>query len=109
MKNHIFTIGKKGWYIHNLIKHSKDKNNTIEFKLDIHSICLNENVWGSLSMYDIANHFKQTLDADLKYRIIIGEDGLILDGWHRILKSIIQNKRYIKAIKFKKNPDFDFN
>ena len=108
MKNHTFTIDKKGWYVFNLIEHSKDKNNTIHFKLDLHSISLNNNVWGELSMYGIINHFHQSLNADLKHPIIIGEDGLILDGWHRIVKCIMQNKRYIKAIKFKQNPKFDF-
>jgi hypothetical protein len=109
MKNHTFTINKKGWYVLNLVEYSKDKNNTINFKLDLRSICLNDNVWGELSMYSIINHFRQSLDADLKHPIIIGEDGLILDGWHRIVKAIIQNKRYIKAVKFKQNPEYDFN
>lgn len=95
------------WYVSNLIERSKNKNDIIEFELDTFSIALNETVWGELTMYNIITHFRQILDADLQYPIILSEEGWILDGWHRIVKAIINNQRYVKAVRFKKNPQFD--
>lgn len=96
-----------GWYVANLIEFSKNKDNIIEFELDTYSIALNETVWGELTMYDIINHFRQTNKADLQFPVIMSEEGWVLDGWHRIVKAIINNQRYVKAVRFKKNPDFD--
>ena len=96
-----------GWYVSNLIEFSKNKDNIIDFELDTYSIALNETIWGKLTMYDIINHFRRTNESDLQYPIIMSEEGWILDGWHRIVKAILNDTRYIKAVRFKKNPDFD--
>lgn len=105
---HACSLSKDGgWYVPNLIEFSKNKANIIEFELDTYSIALNETIWGNLTMYDIINHFRQTNEADLQYPVILSEEGWILDGWHRIVKAILNEQRYIKAVRFKKNPDFD--
>jgi len=43
--------------------------------------------------------YKRTMDADLKYPIMIFNNNVI-DGYHRIAKSIIQKKSKIKAYVF---------
>ena len=43
----------------------------------------------------------------MDYPVILSEEGWVLDGWHRIAKAILQNQRYVKAVRFKKNPEFD--
>ena len=43
--------------------------------------------------------------ADLKYPIILDDTGFICDGWHRLLKSIVEGKDTIKAIRLKVMPD----
>lgn len=106
--NHCCSLSEKGaWYVSNLIEHTKDKNNIIEFDLDTYSIALNETIWSKMTMYDVITHFRRCKHADLQYPIIMSEEGWILDGWHRIVKSIINDIRYIKAVRFKKNPEFD--
>ena len=49
-------------------------------------------------------HMRAVLDADLKYPIILDEDGAIMDGRHRILKALHLNKKTIKAVRFDTNP-----
>ena len=43
-------------------------------------------------------HMKQTNEADLKYPIILAEDGTVLDGYHRIAKSMVGGKETIKYV-----------
>ena len=44
--------------------------------------------------------YERIKKADLKYPIIISEDGNIIDGVHRLAKSVILDKIYIKAYVF---------
>lgn len=43
------------------------------------------------------DHYKRILDADLRYPILVNKKFRILDGVHRITKSFIKNKKYIKV------------
>ena len=96
------------WYVSNLIERTKEKENVIDFELDIWSLNLDVNVWGEkLSFYDIITHLRQINEVDVNFPVIVNEQGWVMDGWHRIAKSILHGKRYIKAVRFKKNPEKD--
>jgi hypothetical protein len=58
----------------------------------------------NMTLRELAGHMVAVNNADLKYPIILDEDGEIMDGRHRLLKAIIEGKRTIKAVRFKKNP-----
>jgi len=49
-------------------------------------------------------HMRAVLEADLRYPIILDENGEIMDGRHRILKALHLNKKTIKAVRFDENP-----
>lgn len=102
------TIGNKYWRVETLVKYSK---HLPIFNLDLKKVDLNqsydEHSNGTKTMMDIISHCRRILDADLKYPIIIGEDGDIMDGWHRVMKAVLFGKRYVKAVKFDKNPPPD--
>ncbi|MEM9951424.1 MAG: hypothetical protein AAF846_07485 [Chloroflexota bacterium] len=53
---------------------------------------------------DIGDHAKRIINADLKYLIIISDEGNIMDGMHRILKCYVFDVPTIKAVRFEKNP-----
>lgn len=107
--DNVCSISDEGsWFVTSLIDRIKDKDAIHSYKLDLYSIDLSVHAWGdSLSMYELINHFRQCTDADLKYPIIVSEEGWILDGWHRVVKAILEGKRYVKAVRFKVNPTFD--
>lgn len=56
---------------------------------------------------DIGEQTKRILATDLHYPIIIGEDGNIMDGMHRVLKCYVFGLPTVKAVRFKKNPPPD--
>lgn len=58
-----------------------------------------------LTLRELVGHMKAALDADLKYPIILDEDGEIMDGRHRLMKAMLTGKKTIKAVRFNKNPN----
>jgi ribose 5-phosphate isomerase len=57
-----------------------------------------------LTLRELAGHMVAVQNADLRYPIILDEDGEIMDGRHRLIKAIIEGKKTIKAVRFLENP-----
>jgi len=93
--------GNKLWSIPRLIQLSSKFK---VYKLPIKHL----NVWGiyreSPDTLDYVNELKKIRDADMKYPIIIGPDGSILDGRHRVLHALLNDLKYVKAVRFDKMP-----
>ena len=45
---------------------------------------------------------------DLARPIILGADGRVMDGMHRVAKAILEGNATIKAVRFLKEPDPDY-
>lgn len=57
-----------------------------------------------LNLREMVTHIKAVNDADLSHPIILDEDGEIMDGRHRVMKSILEGAESIKAVRFESNP-----
>ena len=44
-------------------------------------------------------------NADLSCPIILDDEGYVMDGRHRIMKSLLQGKKKILAVRFKRTPE----
>ncbi len=62
------------------------------------------NKYDAMTLRDMAMHINAVNNADLKYPIILDEDGEIMDGRHRIIKAMVSGEKSIKAVRFDKNP-----
>lgn len=60
--------------------------------------------WSMPTAKDFIYHMKRSLDADLKYPIIIDDYGYICDGHHRVAKAIASGHTTIKAIRIQEMP-----
>lgn len=93
-------LGNNLWFVARLITLSKD--------LEVMHIPLKHlNVYyqySKLTLREMVMHINAVNDADLKYPIILDEDGEVMDGRHRIMKAIIEGKKTIKAVRFDCNP-----
>jgi hypothetical protein len=56
------------------------------------------------NMREMITHFRQVVDADMAYPIILDEDGEIMDGRHRIMHALYNGHTEIKAKRFDTNP-----
>jgi hypothetical protein len=80
------------------------------FKLPLKHIDTDVIRWkGDNTINNFAWHMKRCLKAELKYPIIMDNRGTIVNGWHRIIKSIVQNKEYIMCIRLEENLPFPLN
>jgi hypothetical protein len=60
----------------------------------------NEDPWtweGTFTFGEYLEHYDRALESDLKYPIIMTNDGKLLDGNHRLLKAYIEKKDKIKV------------
>ena len=106
----IFKNGKKHrWYIENLWELSKDLQ---IFEYEILSFeGFDEDFWFGdrlkPTIKAVIEHHHKILNANYNYPIIISEDGLIMDGVHRICRAYIEGRKTIPAVRFVKNPEPD--
>jgi hypothetical protein len=46
--------------------------------------------------------------VDLSYPIILGADGRVMDGMHRVAKTLLQGNEAIEAVRFERDPEPDY-
>lgn len=92
-------LGKHEWSVARLIDLSKDFP-VQEAPIDAF------NVFNRLeiTLRELAAHVIQVNEADLQYPIILDEDGEIMDGRHRLVKSMVEGRETIRFVKFQINP-----
>ncbi|MCA3213249.1 MAG: hypothetical protein ING50_13860 [Burkholderiales bacterium] len=56
----------------------------------------------------IVEHLRLVLAADLRYPIILDQDGRLMDGMHRVCKALLEGVREIPAVRFIEDPQPDF-
>ena len=94
-------LGKLQWSVPRLFELSK--------KLPVMTIPLEHiniyHKYDDLTLRDLVGHMKSVQAADLKYPIILDEDGEIMDGRHRLMKALLEGKKTIQAVRFEENPE----
>ncbi len=89
-------IGNHNWSVSRLFELTKDF-----LVMDIPLRHLNiYSVYNKLTLREMVMHCKAILNADLSYPIILDHDGDILDGRHRIMRALLEEKETIKAVRF---------
>jgi len=93
-------LGNHHWSIARLITLSKD--------LEVMKVPLKHlnmySLYKDLTLRDMVMHINAVNDADLKYPIILDEDGELMDGRHRIMKALLLGKKTIRVVRFDVNP-----
>ena len=109
-QHHQFRDHKKlGWEVKRLIELARDFP---VFDLHISEISEIDTVYWFDSQYQptcraVVEHTQRIHDADLSRPVILSEQGLVMDGMHRICKAILEGLETIKAVQFLKDPEPD--
>lgn len=56
----------------------------------------------------IVEHAKLMAEVDLSYPIILSSDGRVMDGMHRVAKSLFDGLDFVYAVRFTEDPEPDF-
>ncbi len=56
----------------------------------------------------IIEHVRLVNEVDLSYPIILGADGRVMDGMHRVVRAILDGDDTIRAVQFVTDPEPDY-
>ena len=56
----------------------------------------------------VLEQMRLVLEADTAYPVLLGEDGRVMDGMHRVLKVALEGGNEIRAKRFETDPDPDY-
>ena len=56
----------------------------------------------------IVEHLRLAQDVDMSYPIILGPDGRVMDGMHRVARALLEDRLNILAVRLPTIPDPDF-
>jgi hypothetical protein len=56
----------------------------------------------------VLEHIRLLEEVELSYPIILGPDGRVIDGMHRVARAILEGRDTIPAIRLPELPDPDF-
>lgn len=106
VEENTYQDGERVWSVTNLIARAKD---LAPFDLPLAAIYSGTQVWTPTgSAYGIAFHVRRALDVNIDYPVILCQEGFIMDGWHRVLRALIDGKSTIKAVRFDVTPPHDY-
>ncbi len=60
--------------------------------------------YDNVSLLDMVMHMQAVNDADLSKPIILSENGVIMDGRHRLMKALLTGQNSIKCVRFERTP-----
>jgi hypothetical protein len=55
----------------------------------------------------MVEHIRLMDAADLSFPIILSADGAVMDGRHRVLKALLQDRDHVEAVQFDEDPEPD--
>lgn len=67
-----------------------------------------DDVTASPTVRSVVDHARLIQEVDMSYPIILGHDGRVMDGMHRIARALLEGQRTIKAVRFEEPlpPDY---
>lgn len=101
-----YVTSKKKWKAETLIKACKD-NKLESFDLPLAGINIGIMPWNLNCIDGFVYHMKRVIAADDDYPVILDDLGFICDGWHRVVKALVNGLRTIKAYRIQVMPDPD--
>lgn len=98
--------GNRAWVTARLVELAKDLE---VFDLPLKHIDISRRPWGSeKTIKNMAYHVKRSQKTDLSFPVIMDDHGQIMNGWHRILKALVEGRESVKAVRFEVTPPHCF-
>jgi hypothetical protein len=103
--------GRDAWDVDRLIELSR-KFPVVDVPLtsigEVDSVYWIEDGFGDLTVRRVVEHMKLVQDVDPSYPIILGADGRVMDGMHRVARALLEGRTTIPAVRFDVDPEPDF-
>lgn len=106
LEENYYVRGNRKWMVTTLLKYIK-ANGYKPKKLPLWSLNLSGIPWDITNMALMINHCYRASVADLSYPIILDDFGNIADGYHRVIKAVLEGEQYIMAYRLRDMPNDD--
>ncbi len=112
-KQYHFWPGEEGvdaWDVDRLIRLSTDlpvKSVPVAEIREIDSVYWFDD-WHRPTVRNVVEHWQLMQEADRTYPIILGPDGRVMDGMHRIARALVEQREAIDAVRFPVLPAADY-
>ena len=87
-----------------LVAFAKYKNYKT-FDLPLVGIDISHMPFSATTFGQFLYHLKRVNDTSLDYPVILDDEGVICDGWHRVAKAYLEGRPTVKAIRLLEMPD----
>ena len=87
-----------------LVAFAKHKNYK-PFDLPLVGIDISHIPFSASTFGQFLYHLKRVNDTSLDYPVILDDEGVICDGWHRVAKAYLEGRPTVKAIRLLEMPD----
>ena len=87
-----------------LVAFAKHKNYKT-FDLPLVAIDISHMPFSATTFGQFLYHLKRVNDTSLDYPVILDDEGVICDGWHRVAKAYLEGRSTVKAIRLLEMPD----
>lgn len=101
---------KKGNYVYSaasLYRHA-EKLKLVPFDMPLAGFNLNVQPFTLKNLADFIFHVKRVDNTDIDYPVIFDNEGQLADGYHRIIRAILNGKTTIKAYRLPSMPDYEY-
>ena len=103
--------GFDAWDIHHLIELSAKlpvKEVELSSITEIDSLYWFDADGTSATVRTLVRHMELVNAADISYPVILGAHGQVMDGMHRIARSLLEGRTTIRAVQFDEQPEPDY-
>ena len=62
---------------------------------------------GPTTVNEVITHMRLVREVDPRYPVILGVDGRVMDGMHRVARAVLEGRTTIRAVRFAAHPEPD--
>ena len=100
-----YEAGGKRWPAELLYKQA-DLEGAEPYRLKLRDIDFGAEPWGEDNRLGChCYHMRRAVNADLGIPVLVGPLGGIMDGYHRIMRALVEGRSYVMAIRLKELPE----
>lgn len=67
-----------------------------------------EEAAGPMTVRNVVEHIRLVDEVDPSYPIILGANGRVMDGMHRVARALLEGRSTISAVRFEVDPEPDY-
>ncbi len=104
-------VGFDAWDVDRLVQLSRDlpvREVELSSIWELDTVYWFDDETGPPTVRSVVDHVRLIQEVDMSYPIILGYDGRVMDGMHRIARALLEGKETIKAVQFEEPlpPDY---